>query len=270
MGEAEFSEYEEMSRRVLMAAYRNPSVARHGLRLADVLMNLPERDIAVAKKVHSYVERVNEMEFRTGPPDPETEKLLRTALALPDDKRSAVGIMENLGVGIYTARKLMAMIQKFHGAGYKAAPVRVKELHAEEDKVELEPRAQKDLVERATERAAKAESRPPPKRPSPYEAPELYVRSQREKKEAEPKEEGVSEVKGRRCLFHGGLAVMKCPSCDSVLCQECTSSGACPRCKAALGTGPVKKSRDDAEGSSEKGDRSEGKGPEQPRDWSRL
>ncbi|HVO77391.1 MAG TPA: hypothetical protein VMS79_00825, partial [Methanomassiliicoccales archaeon] len=270
MSQSEFDEYEEMSRRVLLAAYRNPSVARHGLSLADVLMNLPEKDVAVAKKVHAYIERVNELEFKTIAPDEETEKLLRSALSLPEDKRSAVGLMENLGIGLYRARKLTSMVQSFKGSGHKGKPVKVKELHAEEEIVELdepEAGAAKDLVERATERASRPEPRQ--RRPSPYEAPELYMKPHRAKKPEPPAEEAsaVSDIKGRRCLFHGGLAVTKCGSCGAVLCSECTSSGACPRCKSALGTGGVPRKAAPAGDADEQADEER---PSESRDYSRL
>ncbi|HXZ24565.1 MAG TPA: tetratricopeptide repeat protein, partial [Methanomassiliicoccales archaeon] len=273
LSETEFADYEDLSRRVLLAAYRNPGVSRHGLRVSDVLMNLPDEDVATAKKVYSYIQRVNELEFRPGKPDPESEKLLRNALSLPEEKRSAVGLMENLGIGIYQARKLIGMMQGFRNPGRKAAPVKVKEMHEEEELVELDqgPAAPaKDLVERATEHK-RTETRPA-RKPNPYEAPELYVRTKQEKQPVEKDEkEEAQEPKGRRCLFHGGLAVMKCPSCGSVLCKECTASGACPRCKTNLGTAPARKQRaEEPEGEEEESKDSAGPSAEQPRDWSRL
>jgi tetratricopeptide (TPR) repeat protein len=269
MSPSEFAEYEDMSRRVLLAAYRNPSVARHGLRLADVMMNLPEKDVVVAKKVHAYIERVNEMEFKTVAPDEETERMLRAALQLPEEKRSTVGLMESLGIGLYRARKLTTMVQSFKGTGRRGKQVRVKELEVEQEPVGLEEEPEgvtKDLVERATERGARAEPRA--RKPSPYDAPELYVKPHRAKKPEAQAEEAAAmpDLKGRRCLFHGGLAVTKCGSCGAVLCSECTSSGACPRCKSALGTGPApRKAR--AEGDNDAAGEEES--PES-RDWSRL
>jgi ferredoxin len=68
-----------------------------------------------------------------------------------------------------------------------------------------------------------------------------------------------------------------------VLCKECTSSGACPRCKADLGTGPAKKrpqpkAKEEPEDKEEpveeeiqEEEKEEEQAPEpQPRDWSRL
>jgi hypothetical protein len=144
-----------------------------------------------------------------------------------------------------------------------------------------------DLVERATAKAEEelAEA-PAPKRKSAYDDPEIYNKSYKEEKRAAERKTQESDLKGRRCLFHGGVAVMKCQSCGSVLCKECTSSGACPRCKADLGTGPAKKKasakakevpgEDEGPEPSEEEPQEEEKPEEeqapepQPRDWSRL
>jgi len=43
------------------------------------------------------------------------------------------------------------------------------------------------------------------------------------------------DLEGRRCLFHGGVAVARCRSCKAILCEECTrGADRCPRCDAPL------------------------------------
>jgi len=142
-------------------------------------------------------------------------------------------------------------------------------------------------VERATSKAEEEMEKeaPAPKRKSAYDEPDVYNKSYKEETRATERKAQESDLKGRRCLFHGGIAVMKCPDCGSVLCKECTSSGACPRCKADLGTGPAKKKsqpkakevserKEEAEPAEEEPQEEEKEGeqaPEpQPRDWSRL
>jgi len=40
-------------------------------------------------------------------------------------------------------------------------------------------------------------------------------------------------LEGRRCLFHGGVAVARCRSCKAILCKECMrGADRCPRCDA--------------------------------------
>jgi hypothetical protein len=44
-----------------------------------------------------------------------------------------------------------------------------------------------------------------------------------------------SDLIGRRCLFHGGVAVARCVKCKAVLCKECIrGSERCPRCNSPL------------------------------------
>ena len=44
-----------------------------------------------------------------------------------------------------------------------------------------------------------------------------------------------SDLVGRRCLFHGGVAVVRCKKCKAVLCKECIrGSDRCPRCNSPL------------------------------------
>jgi hypothetical protein len=250
MSEAELSKYEEASRRVLMAAYRSPSVARHGLKLADVVFNMNEPDMVDGKNLLAYIEQVNKMDIRSMPVDPETEKLLRKTLSLPEEKRSVIGIMENLGVGILTARQLMTMVRSFKTKGHRASPVRVKESEPEVAQVEIdaEEGGEKDLVERATEKAEGRDERPSQRR-SMYADPDLSSNFYKDERKAEARSAAAEggDFKGRRCLFHGGIAVMKCPNCSAVLCRECKASGVCPRCKTSLGIQRPRKQKEEEE-----------------------
>jgi tetratricopeptide (TPR) repeat protein len=190
MSPKEKEEYEDASRIVLLAAYRNPGVAEHGLRLPDVAANLHGSDVIGAKKVLAYIEKVNELKFTADKPDAETEKQLRKVMNMPEEQRSAVGIMQHLGVGIYQSRKLMAYADTFRGGrkGYKAPKVKVKELHEETPEAVLGEVPSEDLVERATHKAeseAEEEPRPKKRQPTPYEAPDLYSRFYKEENRAE-------------------------------------------------------------------------------------
>ena len=69
-----------------------------------------------------------------------------------------------------------------------------------------------------------------------------------------------SDLVGRRCLFHGGIAVARCSKCKAVLCRECVrSSDRCPRCNALLSgeddvpEKPSRKPRRDEEPDEEEG-----------------
>jgi hypothetical protein len=74
------------------------------------------------------------------------------------------------------------------------------------------------------------------------------------------KPEKLDDMQGRKCLFHGGLAVSTCANCGSMLCKECQGGGKCPRCGFVLG-GKVQRPEEPAA--------PEPSEPEE-RDWSRL
>ncbi len=82
--------------------------------------------------------------------------------------------------------------------------------------------------------AREYENRYAPQQPVMKEAPKA--------KKAEPykkKEDEDEDLTGRRCIFHGEQAVMKCPNCGTLLCNECVRTGKCPRCGTQVGDGPV-------------------------------
>jgi hypothetical protein len=112
--------------------------------LSDVMMALPGKDIVRSKKVLSYIERVNKMDLNHTIMDSHTEKLLRTAMHLPDEKRNVMGIIETLGVGIYTARRLMSVIKTLRSNEPKPVP---KEEEEEVPKLKHRPAASKEWME---------------------------------------------------------------------------------------------------------------------------
>ena len=113
MDDEKFQAYEELSRDVLLATLGNPMFQKQGIHLADVYMNMPERDVVKAKKVLSYIGTVNKLNFGQEIPNKETERLLRRAMDLPSSEHSTLGIMEHLGVGLYTARRLVSILKGF-------------------------------------------------------------------------------------------------------------------------------------------------------------
>jgi tetratricopeptide (TPR) repeat protein len=263
LNDADLEQFEEDSRYVLLAAYRNPRVKETGLGLSDVMMALPGKDIVRAKKVLSYVERVNKMDLNHTIMDARTEKLLRTAMHLPDEKRNVMGIIETLGVGIYTARRLMSVIKTLRANEPKPAPVDTEEV----PKLKHRAANPKEWVD-SDEPVALPEQRPKRTRPEPKSAPvvEYQVESgaptmvkkpSREpimfgdeqkdlyqtfyNQEKRPVKVDASDVPGRRCLFHGEAAVTACSKCSSLLCEECVRGGLCPRCHAPIEGAPKAK-----------------------------
>ncbi|MEM2979651.1 MAG: hypothetical protein QW083_04395 [Methanomassiliicoccales archaeon] len=259
----EFDEYERLSRLVILAAYRNPNIGRYGMRLCDVYMHLPEKNIQKAKKIMAYIESVNNMDFSSARADERAERFLKAALNLPEDQRSALGLMENLGLGIYNARKLVAIMRSLRSETYKAPAVKVKEFPEEPHLVDIERKEKQKSLETKSEVAYK-----PPTR----EEYEIHRRPGKQQKETETEE--LEDLRGRRCLFHGNVAASRCLSCGTLLCTDCLSkSNYCPRCGSPISKksskieeprepGKPSDSTSAAKGSSEE-DKSS-------RDWSRL
>jgi uncharacterized Zn finger protein (UPF0148 family) len=237
-------------------------LAAHGLRLCDITVNFPDLRISSAKKILSYIQAVEEHEFSTKSSDPQTEALLRQALELPNDQKNVLGLIRNLGIGAYWARQIVTILHTFQGAGFATPAVALKSI-VSESYGHYSP---------YDERAGWRE-RPPPEQPSfPHERrerrregpqPEEMYEEVREPRAADrysregevlrqkprPKpqrerpgreserapQEIPSDLVGRRCLFHGGIAVARCAKCKAVLCRECIrGSDRCPRCNTPL------------------------------------
>jgi hypothetical protein len=263
MNDADLEQYEEDSRYVLMAAARNPRVREDGLGLSDVMMALPGKDIARAKRVLSYIEKVNKMELGHHIMDARTEKLLRTAMNLPDEKRNVMGIMETLGVGIYTARRLMSVIKTMRANEPKTAPIEAEEVPkpkqrqanpkewVESDEPialpEQRPRRARPEAKHAPAVEYQVESGVPVMDKKPSREPIMFGDEQKDlyqtfyNQEKRPAKVDATDVPGRRCLFHGEAAVTACTKCSSLLCEECVRGGLCPRCHAPIEGAPKPK-----------------------------
>jgi len=231
----QFQAYEELSRDVLLATLGNPNYTRQGLRLAETYMCMPDRDVQKAKKVLAYIQAVNAMDFPEETPDKRTEKLLREAMSLPAGSRSTLGLMENLNIGIYTARRLVSMMDAIE------APV----VSVDRSPPMARARAQPSVEANAPVADASMEGTawaPPNLR----ETEEMGLFRNRRKAEADPPKADRSKAitvkyypntdryNRRNCIFHGEPAVTVCPNCGTLFCMECTKVLECPRCHTPL------------------------------------
>lgn len=269
LSDGEFASLEVQSRTALLMYYRSARSGQGGLGLSDVYSSLPERDIAQAKRVLGYIEGVNDIDFTYVMPDQETEKLLRTALNMPEEKRNLFSLMEGLNIGVYKARNILAIISSLK-TGERPAPMprskgqRTPPAQRPTDDLFVEP-PRKKKPERKTDAVMLPNDSGPLDRYDRdgvrlfgQEERDLYdsIYPQKEKK----KPEKLDDMDGRKCLFHGGLAVSTCSNCGSMLCKECQSGGKCPRCGFLLG-GKAPRAEEPA--------LPEPSEPEE-RDWSRL
>jgi hypothetical protein len=193
--------------------------------------------------------------------------MLRQALELPDEEKNVLGLIKDLGIGVYKARQLVTILQTFREPGFETPTIRIRSIISDGygeytpfDEREI-PRAAPSAPRPSTARAhteprprartstsksplEEYEERFEDERPSRARAAiderEEEPPKSRRKKAAEdkPEEEAPSDLAGRRCLFHGGIAVQRCAKCKAVLCRECVrSSDRCPRCNAPLKEG---------------------------------
>jgi tetratricopeptide (TPR) repeat protein len=263
MSKEDFDRYERMSREVLVNTMEKRDLAAHGIRLCDITVSFPDLRISSAKKVLSYIQAVEEHQFSTKVSDPQTEELLRQALDLPNDQKNVLGLIRNLGIGAYWARQLTTILQTFQGAGFETQAVSLKSIvsdnygryspyderaarRAPEEPGPRHPRERREEMPReeprGPERYAERREDREPRRQRGYESGAERERArqgqQRERSGREPQktpEEIPSDLVGRRCLFHGGIAVTRCQKCKAVLCKECIrGSDRCPRCNSPL------------------------------------
>ena len=214
------------------------------------MMALPGKDIVRAKKVLSYVEKVNKMDLNHTIMDARTESLLRTAMNLPEEKRNVMGIIETLGVGIFTARRLMVVIKTLRANEPKPSPEEAEEdssLNASPPEPEgmggigrtdhasrAEAQTCSPRAEAVTGGGIQVESGVPPMEKRPTREPIMFGDEQKDlyqtfyNQEKRPRKVDSSEVQGRRCLFHGEAAVTACTKCSSLLCDECVRGRSVP------------------------------------------
>ncbi|MCJ7562513.1 MAG: hypothetical protein MUO84_05840, partial [Thermoplasmata archaeon] len=254
MSKEDFEKFERISREILVNTMEKRDLANYGLRLCDISVNFPELRIASAKRVLSYIQAVEENDFSAKVTDPHIDPLLRQAMDLSNDQKNVLGLIRNLGIGVYQARQLVMILQTFQGAGFETPSIRIGSIvnegygeyvpydesaaqtrpqgrqegrasHGREDEVaEEQERPRRQTTRRAPRRDEEHEERPSPKKPK-----------SRKVDEEESEEDVQSDLVGRRCLFHGGVAVTRCKKCKAVLCRECIrNSDRCPRCNALL------------------------------------
>ncbi|MEM4262727.1 MAG: tetratricopeptide repeat protein, partial [Thermoplasmata archaeon] len=259
----EINAFEEASREILLRAYDEGSLETHGLSLADIIRNFPDYKISTAKKILAYIQTVSDMTFsekKSG--DPETEHLLRAALDLPDTEKNVLGIMRNLNLGVMKARRLVTILQTFRGGGYETPTLSLRKIVTEgfggeristTERVGYAPevRRRETEVSEEPEEIVKPARKETGGRERIEEELETVAPSRRRKEEVErtrrghPAEKGVSRgtgldrdtssIEGRRCLFHGGIAIGRCMSCKAILCKECIRGVSnCPRCGSPL------------------------------------
>jgi len=229
--------------------------------------------------------------------DPQTEHLLRKALDLPDTQKNVIGIIRNLNVGVMTSRRLVSILQTFRGGGFETQSVdlqtivtegfgtRVPEqprvayaeertIRDDEEQREPVPRRRTHLADRAEpEEEELVEEEPAPRLPR-----SRRVVSPARQKVGEGEAGGLNRDKesleGRRCLFHGGVAVARCKSCKAILCKECLrGADRCPRCNAPFSDEGEDEEREEPRRPEPRGD-SQKRAPkvehDKERDFSRL
>ena len=276
MSREDFDRYEKMSREILVNTMEKRDLAIHGLRLCDITVNFPDLKVSSAQKMLRYVQAVEEHQFSTKVTDPQTEAMLRQALDIPNDQKNVLGLIRNLGIGVYWARQIMTILQTFQGAGFETPTVSLRSIVSEgrERYSPYDERSRKEItsedLERHEHRRHKRDDRqvveptreaeedgypqdrePKPDRGQPYERPSRH-KAQREDQRTVTAKEIPSDLIGRRCLFHGGIAIARCSKCKAVLCKECVrGSERCPRCNNPLKEveeePPRKRQREDEE-----------------------
>jgi hypothetical protein len=235
MDEEKFHAYEILSHEVLMATLGNPSYQKQGVHLADVYMNMADRDVGKAKKVMAYIEAVNKMDFPAESVDRKTEKMVRAALEMPSGAQNTIGIMQNLEVGIYTARRVASILKTFDAGsesprrrrGHESAPLPEELPEPVNEEKKGKPKVEVNEEENLAEPRA------------------VFHRKKKEVQPVKPIDRsnainvnfspGTDQYHGRKCMFHGESVVSVCPNCGTLFCMDCvTHLNACPRCRVPI------------------------------------
>jgi superkiller protein 3 len=85
-----------------------------GIRLCDIMHNLSHYDLQKAKRVLSYIEKVETTPI-TYTPDPEVDNLIRMAINIPRDQRNVVDLVKHLNIGVRRARMVEVALRSFTG-----------------------------------------------------------------------------------------------------------------------------------------------------------
>ncbi|MFQ5884780.1 MAG: tetratricopeptide repeat protein [Thermoplasmata archaeon] len=197
----ELENYERRSNEVLRRALGTGG--EYGLRLCDITYNFPEYSIDEAKRTLSYVDMVNSLAIKPEPSQ-KLDEYVRTALDMPVEDRTIMGLIRNLDVGIYRARRVLVNLSLFQKEGY------------ERQKVGIEPIMGKDYH---------PEVRAPPAEPK------------RREPKPEPKPKVKGEFEGKKCRTHDAQAVTQ-HRCGQYLCNACIKGEVnCPVCGLPLEEG---------------------------------
>jgi tetratricopeptide (TPR) repeat protein len=204
-GDAGWEALEERSAAVMQKCFRNDANVSAGIRLCDIVVGFPSFTFDECKQVLEYIRKVQQMSLLEGVEDSRFEKLMKKATKLKNEDRTLVGIVTNLGVGIYTARLVQGSLASMGRTGYRTDYVSVAPPAAETPKQEYDPyEARRELMEQYYGRNEGVEQAP--------------------------------ETEDEKCLYHGREAMGECSSCQTNICDDCLSStgGCCPNCGVIL------------------------------------
>lgn len=211
-GDREWREVEDRSASVLAKCFRNRETASYGVRLCDIVANFQSYSLDEAKQIFEYIAKVQKLSVIDALEDERFEKLMKRATKLRKEDRSLIGIIENLGVGIYTAKLIEGSLASMGISGYTTDFVTFSDGHEE------------------SAAPAQAEDYDPySERRMLYE--QFYGGRKQEEQEIVETDD--------RCLYHGGDAIGSCSSCQTNICDSCltATNGHCPNCGVVLVSG---------------------------------
>jgi tetratricopeptide (TPR) repeat protein len=213
MNPQEKEEMESASKEVLVRSIgSNSGSQKTRLRLSDIAFNFPDYSLWKAKRVLAYIQRVDQMTFAPVS-TPEMDALLRRALDLPAERRTVIGLVESLGLGVMKAKQLQAHLAIFRKDGYEAPEVEIGSLVSEEY-------------------GGKSATKPPKPKPTEHRKPEPAPH-----RETHGSDPGMAQ---KFCTSHGHMAVTR-HHCGAYLCHNCVSGASkCPICHQPLHGKPVK------------------------------
>jgi tetratricopeptide (TPR) repeat protein len=174
----------------------------YGLRLCDITHNFTDYSVEESKRILSYIEKVSSLALKPEA-TPELDGLVRRAMDLPQEQRTTLGLVRNLNIGVYQAKKVQVNLSMFKGEGYepqaiKMEPIMGQDYHPEMKAPSAEPKA----------------------------------------REPRPKKEAPSKIKGafedKMCRNHNAQAVTQ-HRCGQYLCNACVKGEEnCPICGLPL------------------------------------
>ncbi|MBX8636475.1 MAG: tetratricopeptide repeat protein [Thermoplasmata archaeon] len=205
-GDAGWESLEERSAAVMQKCFRNDAGVSSGIRLCDIAVGFPSYTIDECKQILEYIRKVQQMGLLEGVEDARFEKLMKKATRLKGEDRTLVGIVTNLGVGIYTARLILGSLAAMGKTGYRTDYVSVSPPAVESTEQEYDPyEARRELME------------------------QYYGGSG-------GSGESLPEPEDEKCLYHGREAMGECSACRTNVCDDCLSGtgGFCPNCGVIL------------------------------------